>query len=410
MSPKIPPCLTYTRQAAIPHIVHSWSEQNASLLVSVEHFIDLISPSLAPSSKKSPETMGKMSKNIYEYCSIPSSLPVVASTCEVVRARRKADWAPGSQKALGFVANGGNRVLTTPTMLAETVKLLCPSVCLLADPALRLYTNIHDPNAEWTDSSESQERKAHKRWIHYLECTIKELPASLPLWICVGGSRREGIKHSTLHIKEAFHDRVAGYGIVLPSLGLLESVDPLKAEQIHSRWRDNLRCFVEHAPDSKPKILLGAASFSSVLEAISCGIDVVDDAWVEELSVEGRALFASLSPLDPVEGNPRIQQLDRCTRVFDLTPVGKRSEGRGGQVSFVRPVEEWKADVRVLDETCGCWTCQRGHTRAYIHHLLCVNDMLAYVLLHHHNLWVVHRFVDAAVAARNKGELGALIK
>jgi queuine tRNA-ribosyltransferase len=45
----------------------------------------------------------------------------------------------------------------------------------------------------------------------------------------------------------------------------------------------------------------------------------------------------------------------------------------------------WATDTRPLDEACACSVCRR-HTRAYLRHLHVTGEMLAGVLLSHHNL------------------------
>jgi queuine tRNA-ribosyltransferase len=45
-----------------------------------------------------------------------------------------------------------------------------------------------------------------------------------------------------------------------------------------------------------------------------------------------------------------------------------------------------RADTRPLDETCGCYTC-RNFSRAYLHHLQRVNEILGARLATTHNLY-----------------------
>jgi queuine tRNA-ribosyltransferase len=45
----------------------------------------------------------------------------------------------------------------------------------------------------------------------------------------------------------------------------------------------------------------------------------------------------------------------------------------------------WAVDTKPLDESCGCSVCKR-HSRAYLRHLCMSGEMLASVLLSHHNL------------------------
>jgi queuine tRNA-ribosyltransferase len=45
----------------------------------------------------------------------------------------------------------------------------------------------------------------------------------------------------------------------------------------------------------------------------------------------------------------------------------------------------WAVDTRPLDESCSCSVCRR-HSRAYLRHLYMSGEILASVLLTHHNL------------------------
>jgi queuine tRNA-ribosyltransferase len=46
---------------------------------------------------------------------------------------------------------------------------------------------------------------------------------------------------------------------------------------------------------------------------------------------------------------------------------------------------QWTRDLRPLDEMCACGVCRR-HSRAYLRHLYMTGEMLASILLTHHNL------------------------
>ncbi|EGF83570.1 hypothetical protein BATDEDRAFT_22380 [Batrachochytrium dendrobatidis JAM81] len=61
--------------------------------------------------------------------------------------------------------------------------------------------------------------------------------------------------------------------------------------------------------------------------------------------------------------------------------------------SIARPLSHLQTDMDPIDALCGCWTCKQPYSKAYIRHLLVVNDMLAYVLLMHHNMWQFESFV-----------------
>lgn len=83
-----------------------------------------------------------------------------------------------------------------------------------------------------------------------------------------------------------------------------------------------------------------------------------------------------------------VESVARGVDMFDC--VIPTRNGRNGQAFTSRgrlniKNARWTADTRPLDEACGCAVCRR-HTRAYVRHLYMAGEMLAAVLLSHHNL------------------------
>ena len=105
-----------------------------------------------------------------------------------------------------------------------------------------------------------------------------------------------------------------------------------------------------------------------------------------------------VAPLMPPErprylmgvGTPEdlVESVARGVDMFDC--VIPTRNGRNGQAFTSRgrlniKNARWTADTRPLDEACGCAVCRR-HARAYVRHLYMAGEMLAAVLLSHHNL------------------------
>ena len=83
-----------------------------------------------------------------------------------------------------------------------------------------------------------------------------------------------------------------------------------------------------------------------------------------------------------------IEAVARGVDMFDC--VLPTRNGRTGQAFTARGTlniknARWAKDARPLDESCPCSVCRR-HSRAYLRHLHQSNEMLAPVLLTHHNL------------------------
>jgi len=105
-----------------------------------------------------------------------------------------------------------------------------------------------------------------------------------------------------------------------------------------------------------------------------------------------------VAPLMPTEsprylmgvGTPEdlIEAVARGVDMFDC--VLPTRNGRTGQAFTSRGKlnvknSQWAEDRRPLDESCPCSVCQR-HSRAYLRHLHQTGEMLAGILLTHHNL------------------------
>jgi queuine tRNA-ribosyltransferase len=57
--------------------------------------------------------------------------------------------------------------------------------------------------------------------------------------------------------------------------------------------------------------------------------------------------------------------------------------------------EKFSNDLAILDETCDCYTCSGGYTRAYLRHLVKVKESAAGTLLSIHNLRYLQRICES---------------
>jgi queuine tRNA-ribosyltransferase len=95
-----------------------------------------------------------------------------------------------------------------------------------------------------------------------------------------------------------------------------------------------------------------------------------------------RYLMGVGTPEDLVEGVARGIDMFDC-----VIPTRNGRTGQAftsaGKVNIKNA--QWAIDTRPLDESCTCSVCRR-HSRAYLRHLYMANEILASVLLTHHNL------------------------
>ena len=100
-------------------------------------------------------------------------------------------------------------------------------------------------------------------------------------------------------------------------------------------------------PKDCPRYLMGVGTPEDLVEAVARGVDMFDCVLPTRNGRTGQA----------------------------FTSTGKLNIKNA----------QWTNDPRPLDETCGCSVCRR-HSRAYLRHLYMSGEMLASVLLTHHNL------------------------
>jgi queuine tRNA-ribosyltransferase len=100
-------------------------------------------------------------------------------------------------------------------------------------------------------------------------------------------------------------------------------------------------------PVDRPRYLMGVGTPEDLIEAVARGVDMFDCVLPTRNGRTGQA----------------------------FTSAGKLN------IKNAR----WTQDLRPLDETCGCSVCAR-HSRSYLRHLYMTGEILASILLTHHNL------------------------
>ncbi len=100
-------------------------------------------------------------------------------------------------------------------------------------------------------------------------------------------------------------------------------------------------------PEDQPRYLMGVGTPEDLVDAVAAGIDMFDCVLPTRNGRTGQA-FSS-----------------------------------GGKINIKNA--RWALDTRPLDENCSCSVCRR-HSRAYLRHLYLSGELLASILLTHHNL------------------------
>lgn len=123
-----------------------------------------------------------------------------------------------------------------------------------------------------------------------------------------------------------------------------------------------------HAPEDKPRYLMGVGTPSNIIEAVWRGVDFFDCVMPARNARHGK-LFTW-------QGTMNIKN------------------------------ERYKLDGRPIDSGCGCPVC-RSFSRAYLRHLFKAEEMLAMRLAVMHNLWFYNTLMERIREALDQGTYGA---
>jgi queuine tRNA-ribosyltransferase len=132
-----------------------------------------------------------------------------------------------------------------------------------------------------------------------------------------------------------------------------------------------LEAAVAEMPDDRPRYVMGLGDTDGLLDAITRGADMFDCVIPTRLARHGRVLT------------------------------------RGGDFNIRRV--EFTDDRGPIDPECRCPTCRR-HTRAYLRHLVRMNELSAHRLLTIHNLTYVLDLVAGARSAIETGSLATFVE
>ena len=120
----------------------------------------------------------------------------------------------------------------------------------------------------------------------------------------------------------------------------------------------------------------------SVGEEKSVMFEVLDDIAPRMPQASPRYLMGVGTPEDLVEAVARGIDMFDCVLPTRNGRTGQAFTSRG-KLNIKNA--QWTKDPRPLDESCQCSVCRR-HSRAYLRHLYLTGEMLASILLTHHNL------------------------
>lgn len=135
---------------------------------------------------------------------------------------------------------------------------------------------------------------------------------------------------------------------------------------------------VPHLPESKPRHLLGVGEIDDIFDIIERGIDTFDCVQPTRLARMGKLYTSEVGIKD---------------KEF-MIDIGRK---------------EFSEDTQPVDKKCTCYTCSH-FSRAYLHHLFRVRELLGYRLATIHNVFFVLSLVKDIRASIEAGDFQQLKK
>ncbi|KAF6385392.1 queuine tRNA-ribosyltransferase accessory subunit 2 [Rhinolophus ferrumequinum] len=140
-------------------------------------------------------------------------------------------------------------------------------------------------------------------------------------------------------------------------------------------------------PEDKPRLICGISRPDEVLECIERGVDLFESFFPYQVTERGCALTFSFD-YQPNPEETLLQQngTQEEIKYVDQTKKINTTICNQEMTSFEINLKEkrYQEDFDPLVRGCSCYCC-KNHTRAYVHHLLVTNELLAGVLLMIHN-------------------------
>ena len=133
------------------------------------------------------------------------------------------------------------------------------------------------------------------------------------------------------------------------------AIGGLAVGESHEEMYHILDVVIPHAPEDRPRYLMGVGTPSNIIEAVARGVDFFD------------CVIASRN----------------ARHAFIFT--------KHGTMNLLN--QKYETDSRPIDETCGCPAC-KNYSRAYIRHLFKAKEMLGMRLCVLHNLYFYNHLME----------------
>ena len=224
----------------------------------------------------------------------------------------------------------GDKLFLTPEVSMQIQRVLNSDISMVFDECTPY--KINDRPATEAEAAKSMRRSL--RWAKRSKDEFVRLGNPNALFGIVQGGMYEHLREESLEGLKA----IGFHGYAVGGLSVGEPKEEMHRIMEHIVWK---------LPEDKPRYLMGVGTPEDLVEGVSQGIDMFDCVMPTRNARNGW-LFTRY-------GDVKIRN------------------------------SKYKDDLRPLDPTCDCYAC-RHFTRAYLHHLQKVNEILGARLNTIHNL------------------------
>ncbi|XP_061569713.1 queuine tRNA-ribosyltransferase accessory subunit 2 isoform X2 [Cololabis saira] len=366
LSLETPGCLLYTHFGSVPHLTQDTLHTLSNL------------PSVAQVTLSNIAEHQEVLEELKDGFKKFSGLHDTVLYCSLHDPATLCQTGYTTTKTVSVWGSGGRIELTVAKFMALQ-KMLQPD----------WYQSMADGETWQINTSRKRVRKSVDRTLAHLdECLLlhqksQELDGVEVFGVVEGGDILEERVRSA---RETAKRPVAGFCLDGLQTG---SVDPALRTQL-------INALIKELPEDKPRLLQGVGRPDEVLACVEAGVDLFEGFFPFQVTERGCALCFSFDiSADPeravLELNEEKLTAGETTLKADLN-CDVQTQMTGFEMNLKD--KRYQGDFRPLVEGCGCYCCT-NHQRAYLHHLLVTNELLAGVLLMIHNTSHYHSFFSA---------------
>ena len=238
----------------------------------------------------------------------------------------------------------GDKLFLTPEESMRIQHVLNSDIAMIFDECTPYPANFADA---------AQSMRLSLRWAQRSFDAHQRLENRNALFGIVQGGMHEALRDESL----AGLDQIGFDGMAIGGLSVGEPKEEMARILAHTTPR---------LPTHKPRYLMGVGTPEDLVHGVQTGIDMFDCVMPTRNARNGH-LFTRL-------GDIKIKNA------------------------------QYKTDLRPLDEACGCYTC-RHFSRAYLHHLHRIGEILGAQLNTLHNLYYYQQLMQEMRSAIETGQL-----